>query len=46
MVGVMTAPLELLEALAVQEAELAPGIRHVEVFTMRRAPHHPVARTA
>jgi alpha-beta hydrolase superfamily lysophospholipase len=30
----MTAPLELLDALAMQEAELAPGIRHVEVFTM------------
>ena len=30
----MTAPLELLDALAMQEVELAPGIRHVEVFTM------------
>lgn len=31
----MTAPLDLLDALAVQEVELAPNIRHVEVFTMR-----------
>lgn len=30
----MTAPLELLDALAMQEVEVAPGIRHVEVFTM------------
>jgi hypothetical protein len=30
----MTAPLELLEALAMQEVDLAPGIRHIEVFTM------------
>jgi fermentation-respiration switch protein FrsA (DUF1100 family) len=28
-------PLELLEALARQEVELAPGLRHVEVYTMR-----------
>ena len=31
----VTAPLELLDALAVQEIDLAPGVRHVEVFTMR-----------
>ena len=31
----MTAPLELLDALAVQEVDLAPGVRHLEVFTMR-----------
>ncbi len=30
----MTAPLDLLDAIAKQEVELAPGIRHVEVFTM------------
>jgi hypothetical protein len=30
----MTAPLDLLDALAVQEVELAPGIRHVELYTM------------
>jgi predicted alpha/beta hydrolase family esterase len=30
----MTAPLELLDPLAMQDVELAPGIRHVEVFTM------------
>jgi alpha/beta superfamily hydrolase len=30
----VTAPLDLLEALAVQEVEPAPGGRHVEVFTM------------
>ena len=28
-------PLELLEALAVQEVELAPGVAHLEVYTMR-----------
>jgi pimeloyl-ACP methyl ester carboxylesterase len=28
-------PLELLEALAVQEVEIAPGLEHLEVFTMR-----------
>ena len=28
-------PLELLEALAVQEIEITPGLRHVEVYTMR-----------
>lgn len=27
-------PLELLEALAVQEVEIAPGLRHLEVYTM------------
>ena len=31
----VTAPLDLLDALAVQEVDLAPGLRHVEVFTMR-----------
>ena len=31
----MTAPLELLDALAVQEVDLAPNLRHVEVFSMR-----------
>jgi pimeloyl-ACP methyl ester carboxylesterase len=31
----MTAPLDLLEVMAVQEADLAPGLRHVELFTMR-----------
>jgi hypothetical protein len=31
----VTAPLELLDALGVQEADLAPGLRHVELFTMR-----------
>lgn len=31
----MPSPLELLEALARQEVELAPGLRHVEVYTMR-----------
>jgi dienelactone hydrolase len=31
----VTAPLDLLDALAVQEVDVAPGIRHVEVFTMR-----------
>jgi dienelactone hydrolase len=30
----VTAPLELLDALAKQEVELAPGIRHVEIYTM------------
>ena len=30
----MTAPLELLDAMAMQDVELAPGIGHVEVFTM------------
>jgi pimeloyl-ACP methyl ester carboxylesterase len=28
-------PLELLEALAVQEVEITPQLRHVEVYTMR-----------
>lgn len=28
-------PLGLLESLAVQEAEITPGLRHVEVYTMR-----------
>jgi pimeloyl-ACP methyl ester carboxylesterase len=28
-------PLELLEALAVQEVEIAPGLAHLEVYTMR-----------
>ena len=28
-------PLDLLEALAVQEAELGPELRHVEIYTMR-----------
>lgn len=31
----MAGPLELLEALARQEVQLAPGLRHLEVFTMR-----------
>ena len=31
----MTAPLDLLEALAVQEVDLSPELRHVEIFTMR-----------
>ena len=31
----MAGPLDMLEALARQEAKLAPGLRHVEVFTMR-----------
>jgi dienelactone hydrolase len=30
----VTAPLDLLEMLAVQEVELAPGIRHLEAYTM------------
>lgn len=30
----MTAPLDLLEALAKQDVELAPGLRHVEIYTM------------
>ena len=33
--ALVTAPLELLDALAVQEVDLAPGVRHLEVFTMR-----------
>ena len=28
-------PLELLEALTLQEVEIAPGLRHIEVYTMR-----------
>ncbi|MGQ0823462.1 MAG: alpha/beta hydrolase [Actinomycetota bacterium] len=28
-------PLELLEALAVQESEVTPALRHVEIYTMR-----------
>ncbi len=28
-------PLELLEALAVEEVEIAPGLAHLEVYTMR-----------
>ena len=28
-------PLELLEALAIQEAEIMPGLAHLEVYTMR-----------
>ena len=28
-------PLELLEALTVQEVEIAPGLRHLEIYTMR-----------
>ena len=28
-------PLELLEALAVEEVEITPDLRHVEVYTMR-----------
>ena len=28
-------PFEALEPLAVQEADLAPGLRHVEIYTMR-----------
>ena len=31
----MSEPLDLLEALARQEAQVAPGLRHVEVFTLR-----------
>lgn len=31
----MTAPLDLLDALAVQESDLTDAVRHVEVFTMR-----------
>ena len=31
----MAGPLDLLEALARQEVVLAPGLRHVEVYTMR-----------
>src|SRR4051794_19281698 len=31
----MTSPLDLLDAMAMQEVELAPGLRHIEVFTMR-----------
>src|SRR3954467_4720181 len=31
----MTSPLDLLDAIAMQEVELAPGLRHIEVFTMR-----------
>src|SRR5436190_15942744 len=31
----MTAPLDLLDALAVQEIDLTSDVRHVEVFTMR-----------
>lgn len=31
----MPGPLDLLEALATQEVELAPGLRHLEVYTMR-----------
>jgi len=30
----VTAPLDLLDALAVQEVDLMPGLRHVEVFTL------------
>src|SRR5271154_3129863 len=29
------APLELLQALTVQEVEIAPGFRHLEIYTMR-----------
>ena len=28
-------PLELLEALAVEEVEIAPGLAHLEIYTMR-----------
>ena len=28
-------PLDLIQALAVQEAEIAPGIRHLEIYTLR-----------
>ena len=28
-------PLELLEALAVEEVEITPDLRHVEMYTMR-----------
>ncbi|HJR26700.1 MAG TPA: alpha/beta hydrolase [Acidimicrobiales bacterium] len=31
----MAGPLEMLDALARQEVALAPGLRHVEVYTMR-----------
>jgi pimeloyl-ACP methyl ester carboxylesterase len=31
----MAGPLDLLEALARQEVRLAPGLRHLEVYTMR-----------
>ncbi|MEY2458968.1 MAG: hypothetical protein QOG30_798 [Acidimicrobiaceae bacterium] len=32
---IVAAPLDLLDAIAVQEVDVAPGLRHVEVFTMR-----------
>jgi pimeloyl-ACP methyl ester carboxylesterase len=28
-------PLELLQAMAVEEIEIAPGLRHLEIYTMR-----------
>ncbi len=31
----MAGPLDMLEALARQEVQLAPGLRHLELFTMR-----------
>lgn len=31
----MAGPLDLLEALGRQEVAIAPGVRHIEVFTMR-----------
>lgn len=34
-VPAVTAPLALLDAIAKQDAEIGPGLRHVEVFTLR-----------
>ncbi|MBM3674565.1 MAG: alpha/beta hydrolase [Actinobacteria bacterium] len=33
--GAPRSPLELLEALAMEEVEIAPGLRHTEVYTLR-----------
>lgn len=33
--GAVSGPLDMLEAMARQEATVAPGLRHLEVFTMR-----------
>src|SRR4029079_3278593 len=30
-----SSPLELLEALGVEEVEIAPGLAHLEIYTMR-----------
>ena len=35
MPGDTRSPLELLEALTVQEVEIAPDLRHLEIYTMR-----------